>query len=31
MQAGLLVFFMVYTFVYNWCFDRLFGLPASAR
>ena len=31
MEAGLLVFFMVYTFVYNWCFDRLFGLPASAR
>ncbi|ARU04042.1 hypothetical protein CCO03_04565 [Comamonas serinivorans] len=31
MQAGLLVFFMAYTFVYNWCFDRLFGLPASAR
>ena len=31
MEAGLLVFFMVYTFVYNWCFDRVFGLPASAR
>ena len=31
MESGLLVFFMVYTFVYNWCFDRVFGLPASAR
>lgn len=31
MESGLLVFFMVYTFVYNWAFDRLFGLPASAR
>ena len=31
MEAGLLVFFMVYTFVFNWAFDRLFGLPASAQ
>ncbi len=31
MEAGLLVFFMVYTFVFNWCFDRIFGLPASAQ
>ena len=31
MEAGLLVFFMVYTFVFNWGFDRLFGLPASAQ
>ena len=31
LEAGLLVFFMVYTFVFNWCFDRVFGLPASAQ
>ncbi|QXZ11406.1 PACE efflux transporter [Comamonas sp. Y33R10-2] len=31
MEAGLLVFFMVYTFAFNWVFDRLFGLPASAQ
>lgn len=27
----LLVFFMVYAVAYTWAFDRLFGLPASAR
>jgi uncharacterized membrane protein len=31
LEAGILVFFMVYTFVFNWCFDRVFGLPASAQ
>ena len=31
MEAGLLVFFFLYTFVFNWCFDRIFGLPASAQ
>lgn len=31
MEAGLLVFFMVYTFAFNWVFDRVFGLPASAQ
>lgn len=31
MEAGLLVFFMVYTFAFNWGFDRLFGLPAAAQ
>ena len=31
MEAGLLVFFMVYTFGFNWAFDRIFGLPASAQ
>jgi uncharacterized membrane protein len=30
MDLGLVVFFLVYTFVFNWGFDRLFGLPASA-
>ena len=31
LEAGILVFFMVYTFVFNWGFDRIFGLPASAQ
>ncbi|KQM78384.1 PACE efflux transporter [Xylophilus sp. Leaf220] len=30
MDLGLVVFFLVYTFVFNWAFDRAFGLPASA-
>ena len=30
MDLGLIVFFLCYTFVFNWVFDRLFGLPASA-
>jgi uncharacterized membrane protein len=30
MDLGLVVFFLVYTFVFNWAFDALFGLPASA-
>jgi uncharacterized membrane protein len=29
-DAALLLFFLVYTFVFNWAFDRVFGLPASA-
>ena len=29
-DAALLVFFLIYTFVFNWLFDRVFGLPASA-
>ena len=29
-DAALLVFFLVYTFVFNWAFDQVFGLPASA-
>lgn len=29
-DAALLLFFLVYTFVFNWGFDRMFGLPASA-
>ncbi|MBB2777019.1 UNVERIFIED_ORG: putative membrane protein [Comamonas terrigena] len=31
LEAGLLVFFLIYTYVFNWCFDRVFGLPASAQ
>ncbi len=30
MDLALIVFFLVYTFVFNWGFDRVFGLPASA-
>lgn len=30
MNFGLLIFFLIYTFVFTWCFDRIFGLPASA-
>ncbi|MDF1484908.1 PACE efflux transporter [Ramlibacter sp. H39-3-26] len=30
MDLGLVVFFLGYTFVFNWGFDRMFGLPASA-
>ena len=28
-DAALLVFFFVYTFCFNWLFDRVFGLPDS--
>lgn len=31
LQAGLLLFFFIFTYVYAWAFDRIFGLPASAR
>ncbi|MBL3698733.1 PACE efflux transporter [Leucobacter luti] len=30
-ESGLLVFFLVFTLGYTWAFDRVFGLPASAR
>ena len=30
MDLGLLLFFLVYTFVFSWVFDRVFGLPISA-
>lgn len=30
MDLGLVVFFLCYTFVFNWMFDLVFGLPASA-
>lgn len=29
-NLGLLLFFLVYTVVFTWLFDRVFGLPASA-
>lgn len=31
LDVGLIVFFLIYTFAFSWVFDRLFGLPASAR
>jgi uncharacterized membrane protein len=30
-DAGLIAFFAVYTLGFTWAFDRIFGLPASAR
>ncbi|WP_332745440.1 PACE efflux transporter [Hydrogenophaga sp.] len=30
MDMALVVFFLVYTFAFNWAFDEVFGLPASA-
>ena len=30
MDLGLMLFFLIYTFVFNWGFDHVFGLPASA-
>jgi uncharacterized membrane protein len=30
MDLGLVVFLLAYTFVFNWAFDRAFGLPTSA-
>ena len=30
-EIGILVFFLVYTYAYNLAFDKLFGLPESAR
>ena len=31
LDLGLIVFFLVYTFVFNLAFDKVFGLPASAQ
>jgi len=30
-DLGLMAFFLVYAFAFNWAFDRVFGLPASAQ
>ncbi|MBL8383642.1 MAG: PACE efflux transporter [Burkholderiales bacterium] len=30
-NLGLNLFFLCYTYAFTWAFDRLFGLPASAR
>jgi uncharacterized membrane protein len=29
-DAALMVFFLFYTYAFNWAFDRVFGLPAAA-
>lgn len=31
LDVGLIVFFLVYAFLFNLWFDRIFGLPASAQ
>jgi len=31
LDLGLSAFFLVYTFAFNWAFDKVFGLPLSAR
>jgi uncharacterized membrane protein len=31
LEIGLALFFLVYTFVFNWAFDKVFGLPAAAQ
>lgn len=31
LDIGLLLFFMVYTYLFSLAFDRVFGLPASAQ
>ena len=30
-DVGLIVFFLLYAMAFTWCFDRVFGLPLSAR
>jgi uncharacterized membrane protein len=30
-ESGLIALFIVYTYLFTWGFDRIFGLPASAR
>lgn len=30
LEMGLALFFLAYTFVFNWAFDKVFGLPTSA-
>lgn len=30
-EAALIAAFLLYTYLFTWAFDRLFGLPASAR
>lgn len=30
-EAALILAFLIYTWAFTWAFDRLFGLPASAR
>ncbi|HEX5373196.1 MAG TPA: PACE efflux transporter [Aquabacterium sp.] len=30
-DLSLVLFFLVYTYVFNWVFDHIFGLPAASR
>lgn len=30
-DVGLLAFFLIYSFVFQYCFDKLFDVPASAK
>lgn len=30
-EAGLIALFILYAYAFTWTFDRIFGLPASAR
>ena len=30
-DLGLLIFFFIYTIAFTWVFDKVFGLPLSAR
>ncbi|HSI49822.1 MAG TPA: PACE efflux transporter [Ideonella sp.] len=30
LEMGLIAFFLVFTYLFNWAFDSVFGLPASA-
>jgi uncharacterized membrane protein len=31
LEIGLALFFLAYTFAFNWAFDKVFGLPLSAQ
>lgn len=31
LEIGLALFFLAYTFAFNWAFDKIFGLPAAAQ
>ncbi len=31
LEIGLALFFLAYTFAFNWAFDKTFGLPAAAQ
>lgn len=30
-ELSLIIFFLIYTGIYAWCFDRVFGMPDSAQ
>lgn len=30
-ELALIIFFLIYTGIYAWCFDRVFGMPDSAQ